>query len=143
MKAETDYGHGVRLAHMICMTINMYMSGSRLRAHVSFHCGRVREAGCEKQSRDISRIDWGAIIMKCYEVLEINYQESNSYYFKSRKAATAMLADIVDYNNMQGRNQVDDNSLVEYMYSKNRNNYLAIMQETELNDDEAAELLED
>ena len=81
--------------------------------------------------------------MKCYEVFEMNYQESNSYYFKSREAAAAKLADVVDYNDRQGRKRVNDNSLVEYMYLKNRNNYLAVTQETELDEDEAAELIED
>lgn len=80
--------------------------------------------------------------MKCYEVFEMNYQESNSYYFKSREAAAAKLADVVDYNDRQGRNRVNNNSLVEYMYAKNRNNYLAVMQETNIDDDEAAELIE-
>jgi hypothetical protein len=72
----------------------------------------------------------------------MNYQESNSWYFKSREAATAKLADIVDYNDRQGRKRVDDNSLVDYMYLKNRNNYIAVMQETEISDDEAMELFE-
>jgi hypothetical protein len=81
--------------------------------------------------------------MKCYEVFEMNYQESNSFYFKSRETAESKLADVVDYNDKQGRKRVDDNSLVDYMYSKNRNNYIAIMQETELDEDEAADLIED
>ena len=81
--------------------------------------------------------------MKVYEVLEITFPETNSYYFKSRKEAASKLADVVDYNERQGRKRVDDNNLVEYMYSKNRNNYLAVMQETELDDDEAADLIED
>lgn len=68
--------------------------------------------------------------MKCYEVFEMNYQESNSYYFKSREAAEAKLADVVDYNDRQGRKRVDNNSLVGYMYARNRNNYWAVLQET-------------
>jgi hypothetical protein len=80
--------------------------------------------------------------MKCYEVFEMNYQESNNWYFKSREAAEAKLADVVDYNDRQGRKRVSDNGLVDYMYAQNRNNYIVVMQETDISDDEAVELFE-
>ena len=102
-----------------------------------------QENSTSAANNSIVRIDWRAFIMKCYEVFEMNYQESNSYYFKSSEAAAAKLADVVDYNERQGRKRVNDNSLVEYMHARNRNNYIAVMQEADIDDDEAADLIED
>jgi hypothetical protein len=80
--------------------------------------------------------------MKAYEVLEVTFPETNSYYYRDRDKAQERLDRIKFDNDIQGRVLVDDNRLLNYDIAANRRNYCAIMQETELSDDEA-ELLED
>jgi hypothetical protein len=74
--------------------------------------------------------------MKVYEVLEVTFPETNSYYYRDSDKAQERLDRIKFENDMQGRVLVDDNRLLNYDIAANQRNYCAIIQETELSDDE-------
>lgn len=80
--------------------------------------------------------------MKAYEVLEVTFPETNTYYYRNRDKAQERLDSIKFENDMQGRVLVDNNKLLDYDIVANQKNYCAIIQETDLDESES-DLLED